>query len=400
MTLPGLSGRSLLRYAAVAAGAIALLGGCAGLGEKPVTPTPVRLHYAAVAWNEVPGFADSDNEGAWAALLRSCAKLALRPVWDSFCAAASELPAAPDRSAVDTFLEAHAQAFHLVLSDGRDGGLITGYYEPFLRGSTVPKAPYLYPLYGPPDDLIDVELASVYPELKGMRLRGRLEGKKLVPYPDRAGLAHDPALKGKELVWVDDPLAAFFLEVQGSGRVELVDGPAPGTTIRLHYADQNGWPYKSIGRVLADRGEIPLEQVSLQSITDWAHAHPERISELLDSNPSFVFFDAEPVIDPNEGPKGALGVPLEAGRSIAVDARVVPLGAPVFLVADQADLQLHRLVVAQDTGGAIRVAPGQAVRADLFWGSGLAAGESAGRMKAAGKMWVILPRGLPPPADR
>jgi membrane-bound lytic murein transglycosylase A len=223
-----------------------------------------------------------------------------------------------------------------------------------------------------------------------MRLRGRLQGNKVVPYPARAELIKSGSLNGKELLWIEDAIDAFFLQVQGSGRVQLADG---GAMVRVAYADQNGYPYKSIGRYLVDRGELTLDQASAQSIKSWYAAHPERQQELLNANPSYVFFKEEPVLDPKKGPKGSLGVALTPQRSVAVDAQFIPLGAPVYLATSQPNsaMPLQRLMMAQDTGGAIK----NAVRADYFWGFGAEAGEKAGRMKQRGALWVLLPKGAP-----
>jgi len=224
-----------------------------------------------------------------------------------------------------------------------------------------------------------------------MRLRGRVVGNKVVPYPSRAELLQSHALSGKELVWVDDPVEAFFLQVQGSGRVFMPDS---NETVRLAYADQNGHPYKSIGRYLVDKGEMTLAQASAQGIKAWVAANPARQQELLNVNPSYIFFKEEKLLDPSKGPKGALGVPLTGQRSIAVDPQFIPLGAPVFLATTQpnSDVLLQRLVLAQDTGGAIR----GPVRADYFWGFGDEAGDKAGGMKQRGLMWVLLPTGVAP----
>jgi membrane-bound lytic murein transglycosylase A len=240
--------------------------------------------------------------------------------------------------------------------------------------------------------MLTIELGNVFPELQGKRVRGRLQGKKVLPYFDRAALQNNPSLKGKELVWVDSAVDAFFLEVQGSGRVQLSDG----STIRLAYADQNGQAYRSIGRYLVDRGEMTLEESSAPAIRRWLQANPTRTHEVLNSNPSVVFFREERIDDPSIGPKGSLGVALTAGRSVAVDATFIPLGAPLFLATTMpgSDAPLQRLVMAQDTGGAIR----GAVRADLFWGFGASAGESAGLMKQEGQMWLLWPTGAPLPA--
>jgi membrane-bound lytic murein transglycosylase A len=238
--------------------------------------------------------------------------------------------------------------------------------------------------------LLTVDLAGVYPELKGLRLRGKLVGNKVEPYPSRAELMQGNALSGKELLWVDDSIEAFFLQVQGSGRVQLTDTKE---TVRVAYADQNGYPYKSIGRYLVDKGELTLEQASAQSIKAWVAAHPAREQELLNANPSYVFFREEKVLDPNAGPKGSLGVPLTPQRSIAVDTQYIPLGVPVYLATTQpnSDSELQRLMLAQDTGGAIR----NAVRADFFWGFGSEAQDKAGKMKQRGMLWVLLPKQAP-----
>ena len=195
--------------------------------------------------------------------------------------------------------------------DGADSGLITGYYEAMLRGSRTRSALYNAPLYRVPDDLLTIDLASVYPDLKVKRLRGRLSGKRVIPYATREEIAR-ANLPGKELLWVDDPVEAFFLEVQGSGRVQLDSGDV----VRVAYADQNGHPYKAIGRWLVDQGYIPAGQVSAQTIKAWIVANPDRRQELFNVKHSYVFFKEEQLPDPSVGPKGALGVPLTPARSV------------------------------------------------------------------------------------
>jgi membrane-bound lytic murein transglycosylase A len=196
-------------------------------------------------------------------------------------------------------------------------------------------------------------------------------------------------VRGKEIAWVDDAIDLFFLQIQGSGRVQLDSGG----TIRIGYADQNGHPYRSIGRWLAERGELPLEKASMQGIKAWARQNHGRLAELLNYNASYVFFRQLPVDLP--GPLGALGAPLTARRSVAVDPRFVPLGAPVYLATTWPNTTqpLNRLMLAQDTGGAIR----GAVRADFFWGFGAEAAREAGRMKQSLRMWVLLPNSYPVP---
>jgi membrane-bound lytic murein transglycosylase A len=390
---------------ALAALLVVLLGGCA-TGERAACPAaapcpacpacpearpapPKTPTLAPASFDELPGWRADDLAGAWGALAASCRSLRFREHWRSPCERAAAL-AAPDAAAARAFLEADFAPWRVANADGSMQGLVTGYYEPLLRGSRDRRAPFVHPLYAPPDDLLVVDLAAVAPETKHLRLRGRLDGRRIVPYWSRAEIENGvAAVAGKELVWVDDAIEAFFLQIQGSGRVRLESGEV----VRVGYADQNGHPYQSIGRYLVDRGELTLGEASMQGIQGWARANPARLAELLNHNPSYVFFRELPPSD--GGPIGALGVPLTAGRSIAVDPRFVPLGAPVWLATTQPNSNepLERLVLAQDTGGAIR----GAVRADFFWGTGPDAGAAAGRMRQQGRMWVLLPRAMPAP---
>lgn len=352
---------------------------------QPPLSKPVETLQPS-SFDRVPGWDMDDLRQAWPAFLASCQVLVKQADWQEPCNIGRDINSTDSR-AVRNFFESFFVPYQVFNQDGTNTGLVTGYYEPLLRGARKRGGRYQTPLYGVPDDLLTIDLASVYPQLKGMRLRGRAVGNKVVPYWPRAELEKTHALAGKELLWVDDPLEAFFLQVQGSGRVHLADGKE---TVRIAYADQNGYPYQSIGRYLVDRGELKPEQASAQGIKTWAAAHPARRQELFDVNPSYVFFKEEKIIDPAKGPKGALGVPLTPQRSIAVDTRFVPPGAPVFLATTQPNsgVGLQRLMLAQDTGGAIK----GAVRADFFWGLGAAAGENAGRMKQRGQMWVLWPK--------
>jgi membrane-bound lytic murein transglycosylase A len=355
------------------------------------SPTPYRLEQ--VSFTDLPGWLDDDLREALPALRSSCAVLAADARWRPFCTGLANLPA-DDLLALRALIERSLVPARLVSGSGSDSGLITGYYEPSLRGSRKRVAPYLTPLYRVPEDLVDVDLAADAPETRNLRLRGKLVGKKLEPYPSRAELEATHALKGKELVWVDDPVDAFFLQVQGSGRVTLFEHGKQVAVIRLAYADQNGQPYRSIGKWLIDQHELGPTEASMQGIKDWIARHPDRQSELFNVNPSVVFFKEEPIADPAGGPRGALNVPLTPERSIAVDPRVVPLGVPVYLSTTRPNSTqpFRKLVLAQDTGSAIVVAPGSAVRADVFFGSGDAAGDLAGRMKQQGQQWLLLPR--------
>jgi membrane-bound lytic murein transglycosylase A len=361
-----------------------------GRSAPAAAPTALGVAFKAATFGELPGWRDDAVAEAWSAFIASCGALANREPWRETCAAAARIGnASPD--AIRRFFEQRFRPWQVTSADGTDEGLVTGYYEPLLRGARKPSSRYRYPIYGPPDDLIAIDLAETYPELKGLRLRGRLEGRRIVPYYDRAQIESGAApLRGKELLWVDDPVELFFLQVQGSGRIALDSGE----TVRLGYAEQNGYPYRSIGRLLVERGELTLEQASMQGIKAWAREHPAELPALLNSNASYVFFRELP--GSASGPPGSLGVPLTARRSVAVDSRYVPLGAPVYLSTTWPNTArpLNRLMLAQDTGSAIR----GAVRADFFWGYGEAAAREAGRMKQRLRMWVLLPIGYPVPA--
>ncbi len=374
-----------------------LLAGCLAACTTPRRAAPEvapTARFEAVPFRKLPGWRADDALAAWPAIVSSCGVLGSRAEWQSFCGAVAATSPG-DAEFVRDFLEQQLQPYKVRRVTGRKRektGLVTGYYEPLLRGSRQREGNFTTPLYRRPDDLLVVDLAAVIPELKGKRVRGRLEGNRVVPYYSRAGTRQAPGLAGHEIVWIDDPLDAFLLEVQGSGRVQLTTGE----TIRLQYEDQNGHPYRSIGRYLADQGVMSIDQVNMPAIRNFLLANPHRLNEVLDSNPSVVFFREAPLDDPNVGPRGAQNVPLTAGRSIAVDPKFLPLGAPMYLATTEpsSEIPLRRLVVAQDTGGAIR----GPVRADLFFGFGSEAGARAGMMKQQGEMWLLWPKGSAPPA--
>lgn len=357
--------------------------------EQTAPPPKAAALLTAAAWADLPGWGDDDAGQAWGALLASCNRLK-QPEWQTACAAFRAKGPRPVGHDARAALEEALTPWRIQNADGSTEGLITGYFEPLIRGSRTRTPAFNYPVFGVPDDLIAVDLGSVYPELKSMRLRGRLQGRTLVPYPTRAEIdAAGDAFSAKPIVWTDDPLELLFLQVQGSGQVQLPDG----SRIRVAYAEQNGHPYQAIGRWLVDKGELKVDQASMEGIRSWARAHPQRLQELLNANASYVFFREQPAS--KEGPNGSLGVPLTAGRSIAVDVRSVPSGAPVFLATTwpATDQPLRRLVLAQDTGGAIK----GRVRADYYWGFGPEAGAQAGKMRQKGQMWVLWPKSVRPP---
>lgn len=375
--------------------------------SAPQVKTVTTARYEPIDFAQLPALQDADVRAAWPALLASCAvferRAEQRPRWAPLCAAAA---GARDVAAMRRTLADHLDAYRVLLEtreagDGEarvlestDRGRLTGYYEPLLAGSRTRDERYSVPLYRVPDDLLIVDLGSLYPELAGKRVRGRLVAdgreRRVVPYWSRGEIDGDARLRGQELLWVDDTIEAFFLHVQGSGRVRLPDG----SVVRVGYADTNGHPYRSIGAWLIERGELTLEQASMQGIAAWARAHPHRLRELLDANPSYVFFRELPLGDPDAGPVGALGVALTAGVSVAADPQFVPAGAPLVIRSEHptSGAPLVRLVLAQDTGGAIR----GPLRFDLFWGSGRAAGELAGRQRHDVQAWLLVPKGVRP----
>lgn len=378
---------------AIIALAASILAGCTTPAPCPVCPEPKPEAARArpltpATFQDLPGWDADDHAAALAAFRVGCAALRSRTEWRGTCERATSVP----QAAAKAFFESEFAPLRLNNPDGTTSGLITGYYEPLLRGNRTRTETHRFPLYGPPDDLLVIDLVSVSPDTRNLRLRGRLDGRRVVPYWSRAEIESGRAQNTMQpIAWVDDPIALFFLQIQGSGRIRLPDG----TVMRVGYADQNGHPYRSIGRYLVDRGELTVERASMQGIEAWAQANPARLEELLNHNPSFVFFREVPAGDIPEGlgARGSLGVPLTPERSIATDPRWVPGGAPVWLTTTRplSNTPLERLMISQDTGGAIR----GVVRADFFWGFGTQAGQEAGRMRQQGRMWVLLPRTHP-----
>ncbi len=362
-----------------------LLAAC----TAPVAPPVAVQHQSNAAmrpahWNDLPGWRDDNQARALVAFRASCRVLKKQPRWRRVCELAARVDD-NDSAAARRFFRRNFEPWQLITSTGGVTGLITGYYVPQMYGSRQRSERFCYPLYAPPPDLLHIELSSIYPALRNYRLRGRLDGQRVVPYYSRSQIDSAAApLRGNEILWLDDPVAAFFLHVQGSGRITLQDG----SSVMVNYSDQNGHPYRSIGKVLLKRGLMRKEQMSLAGIIAWGKAHPQQMQALLNENPSYIFFRILP--DANIMPPGAQGVALTPRRSLAVDTRVIALGTPVFLATTwpDSDKPLQRLMVAQDKGGAIT---GQ-VRADFFWGLGDKAGQLAGSMKQRGRMWLLLPR--------
>jgi membrane-bound lytic murein transglycosylase A len=374
--------------AALGAALLLLLAACA-----PPPPSGVAA-FSSARFDDLAGWGDDRLEEAFVALRRSCARITVldpaRPLgpaafgtaaaWKPVCA---ELPAVADTPTARAFLERSFVPVALADGASRDG-LFTGYYEPLLAGSLARGGRYQTPLLARPADLVAVELGQFREAWRGERIAGRVVDGALRPYDTRAQIdAGSLAGKTSPLAWVDDPVDAFFLHIQGSGRVRL----AEGGELRVGFAGQNGHAYVPIGRVLVERGALPRDQVSMQSIRAWLADNPDRTTEILHANPSYVFFRALQ----GDGPLGSEGVALTPGRSLAVDRNHVALGVPVWLDAEDpidAQARVRRLMVAQDTGGAIR----GVVRGDVFWGAGQEAAERAGRMRSRGRIWLLLPR--------
>ncbi|MDP6620678.1 MAG: MltA domain-containing protein [Alphaproteobacteria bacterium] len=358
---------------------------------RPVPGPGLVLQRAA--FSDLAGWQHDDLGPALSAFRRSCERLfRLDPQiamaaagqvadWHPVCKAAGENEVDPR-----DFFESRFVPF-ATSSEGESEGLFTGYYEPELRGSRQPGGPYTVPLYGLPDDLISVDLGRFRDDLKGRRIAGRQVAGRLQPYPDRGAIIADGLDgHGRPLFWVDDAVAAFFLHIQGSGRILLPEGGMA----RLGFAATNGHVYFAIGRELVERGALEKNTVSLQSIRRWLVDHPSEAQAVMNTNRSFVFFrELE-----GEGPLGAGGTVLTPGRSLAVDRRFLALGLPLWLDSaapgPEGEIdgpRLQRLMVSQDTGGAIR----GAVRGDVFFGHGAAAENLAGHMQHRGRYFVLLP---------
>ena len=333
----------------------------------------VRAHsrWIPVDWAELPGWGEDRSAEWWPALLRSCDKPAA--AWATLCAQAraAVTPAFSD-DAARAWIQSRLQAYRIESLDGTAQGLMTGYFEPLIDASRTPHGAFRFPVSAPPDDL-----ATRKPYWTRQQLDTSTQAQA--------------SLRGKAIAYVADPLDALILQIQGSGRLHLSEADGSRRWVRVTFAGHNGQPYRSLGRWLIDQGELPAAQVSWPAIKEWARQNPQRLNELLWSNPRVVFFREEALSDPNQGPLGGQGVTLTPGRSIAVDVQNIPYGTPVWLDSTQplSSAPLRRLVMAQDTGTAIV----GAVRADYFWGWGDDAEAQAGRMKQPLRLWALWPRG-------
>ena len=340
----------------------------------PTQPSPERIEQARsiwvrVDWADLPGWADDSPLQAWPALRASCTEP--KPPWHDWCARV-QLHPPEDDAAARRLIREHLQPYRVMAADGNTVGLATGYFEPLIDARRRPDARHRTPLHALPADLAARQ-----------------------PYWTRREIDTLPAamaaLRGREIAWVADPLDALVLQIQGSGRVRITEPDGQVRIVRLAFAGHNGQPYKSVGRWLIEQSELGRDGASWPAIRGWTRRQSAaRVQEMLWANPRTVFFREEALPDPTVGPRGALGVPLTPGRSIAVDPQSIPYGAPVWLASTEplSDTPLRRLVAAQDTGSAIV----GAVRADYFWGWGEMAEAQAGRMKQPLQLWVLWPK--------
>jgi membrane-bound lytic murein transglycosylase A len=348
----------------------------------PVPPPAPPPFLSAVPFSGLPGWRDAKLDAALDAFRRSCAVIAQKPpaeIIADYAGTAAEWQnvCAKEAGAARAYFEKNFTPYAF-----SGEGLFTGYYEPEIRGSRTPQGKYQTPVYGLPTDLIQADLSQFSQQFKGEHIFGRLSGRKLVPYADRADIDARGLPTARILFWCDDPVALFFLQIQGSGRVLFADG----SSARIAYAGANGRPYTAIGRVLLAKGELEKEKISLATIRDWLKAHPQQAQGVMEANQSFIFFEEKALGDTALGTNGVQGVPLTPMGSMAIDLRKNALGVPYYVAADP----VTALLIAQDTGGAIR---GQ-VRGDVYFGFGAKAEQQAGEMKAQGRMFVLLPNAV------
>jgi membrane-bound lytic murein transglycosylase A len=391
-------GRSRLAWALVAANLLAIAAiAWITWSSQPVETPPFRL--VPVNFAALPGWASGDPHSALEAFRRSCAVIAKHPPtqemgWAGY-AGSTALWLAPCHALPSTAVSARDARvffetwFTPVLVDRP--AHFTGYYEPHLSGSRLPTPRFRVPIYGRPKDLVTADLGQFRHAFEGEHVAGRIEGTKLVPYATRAEIDAHGLATAPIILYTDDPVSAFFLQIQGSGLAKLNDGEV----VRLAYAAKNGRPYTPIGRVLIAQGALDRKNVSLQTIRAWLAAHPLAAQQVMEADESFVFFEIAPLGDPALGSAGTEGVPLTQGASLAVDERFHPFGVPIYVATTvpdpnpaKPDRAFQRLMIAQDTGGAIK---GPA-RGDIFFGTGADAEAIAGRLNAHGQFFVLMPK--------
>jgi membrane-bound lytic murein transglycosylase A len=371
----------LWRGPAVCIAAAVLLTGCAVPTAAPPagsgTGAGGSARWVATDWAALPGWSDDRALELWPAFTQSCQ----RPPkgWAETCARALLEAPADDTTARESLMR-WLQPWRVEAANGSAEGLATGYFEPMLEASRMPGTKFSVPLYTPPGDL------------KARQPHWTRQELDMLP-------AARAAMRGREIAWIEDPIDLLVLQIQGSGRLRITEANGRVQLLRVAFAGHNGHPYRSPGQWLVDQGAVRPGAASWAALRAWAAQNPQRLQELLWANPRVVYFRPEPLPDPAQGPRGAQGVPLTPGRSVAVDPAALPYGTPLWIDTTQIaqgapPAPLRRLVMAQDTGSAIT----GAVRIDYFWGWGEAAQAQASRMKNPLRLWALWPRGLLPPA--
>ncbi|WP_321312817.1 murein transglycosylase A [Halarcobacter sp.] len=352
---------------------ILILTGCTQKEPIKFEKLPIsKANVKQIDFKDIQGFYEDNLPLAFDVFKKDCVRAKRFDLFKNICTKAEEYTNASE------FFTENFTAYQLYDNKGHDKGVITGYYEPLLKGSRTQNEVYKYPIYKTPDDMIIIDLSDSYPELKKYRLRGKLVDGKIVSYDDREELVKRDDLEA--ICYVDDRIELFFLQVQGSGKVEL----DTGEIINIGYANQNGHKYSGIGGLLLKEGVLKDYGASMQGIKAYFEDNPQRLDEVLFKNRSYIFFSER-----KSGATGALGTPLVGGRNLAVDRRYIPLGMPVFINTKNSVTQekIDRLMVAADVGGAIT---GE-IRADFFYGFGKNAALFAGGMKESGKLTILVP---------
>lgn len=344
-----------------------------GCGPKFERLSYSKANLEKVQFKALKDFENDDLTLALDVFKQACVRSKRKTLFKNVC-----LKAEQTRDAQDFFTK-NFTPYKLHAKNGSEKGVITGYYEPLLYGSLTKSKKFKYPVYAVPKDLITVNLSKIYPELKKYRLRGKIKGNKLIPFDARADIGENEEYE--VLCYVDNKVDLFFLQIQGSGKVQLEDG----TLLNLGYANQNGRKYNSVGKYMIKRGYIGNGiDASMQGMKKWFEENPSKTEKVLNVNNSYVFFEKR-----KNGATGSLGVPLVARRNLAVDTSYIPLGMPVFINTKNPVTRekINNLMVAADTGGAIK---GE-IRADFFWGFSKEAEKYAGRMKELGELYILVP---------